>query len=452
MLPLAFALAAVADTPPTPTPLPVDGMALLRTWVLPDYPPDALKERVGGLATVRMIVDEKGDVASVRLLDADDARLGSAAVAAARKWVFSPALDAGRPVACSMDAPVEFFPDEAGRKLKPGELPPEGKLPQPSPLSLAKPSETFDADYPDSLLTRKLSGKVRFKCSVTPKGKAILVRVLAASHADFVIPALASLDRWVFTPAMQGDLPVQSDDVDGVISFDAGEPTPADVLAANLITAPDGTPPAAQPSPRIVADPVAPYDLLIKGEGGSATVAYTVDKGGHTQDVTVLTATGPDYGAALVAATEATLFVSAADAQGHGMAVALVQKADFPAIAPDAKDDTDPLVRLVAAVRAKQVGGAQGLDEKLAPIYRVAPAYPGALLKGGRPEGRAEIEFIIDRDGRARLPRIVSATKDEFGWAAATAVSQWIFKAPLRGGQPVDVRVRIPFDFKSPPA
>jgi outer membrane biosynthesis protein TonB len=46
----------------------------------------------------------------------------------------------------------------------------------------------------------------------------------------------------------------------------------------------------------------------------------------------------------------------------------------------------------------------------------------------------------------------VSATNAEFGWSAATAVSQWVFKAPLRGGQPVDVKVRIPFDFKSPAA
>jgi outer membrane biosynthesis protein TonB len=45
---------------------------------------------------------------------------------------------------------------------------------------------------------------------------------------------------------------------------------------------------------------------------------------------------------------------------------------------------------------------------------------------------------------------VISATQEEFGWAAATAVSQWVFKIPLRAGQPADVRVRIPFDFKVP--
>jgi TonB family protein len=76
--------------------------------------------------------------------------------------------------------------------------------------------------------------------------------------------------------------------------------------------------------------------------------------------------------------------------------------------------------------------------------------YPTALKKNGRPSGQAVIEFVIDRDGRARLPRIVSASDEQFGWAAATAVSQWVFDMPRRNGQPVDVRVKIPFQFKVP--
>jgi TonB family protein len=136
---------------------------------------------------------------------------------------------------------------------------------------------------------------------------------------------------------------------------------------------------------------------------------------------------------------------------GRAVAVPLMQRADFTAIPPDAKDDSDPLVRLLVAIRAKQVGGSKGLDERLTPVYRVPPTYPGSLRKSGAPAGKAEISFIIDRDGRARLPHIVSATDPAFGWAAATAVAQWVFKAPVRNGQHVDVTARIPFDFKAPP-
>ena len=69
------------------------------------------------------------------------------------------------------------------------------------------------------------------------------------------------------------------------------------------------------------------------------------------------------------------------------------------------------------------------------------------------------ITFTVYSDARATeriiptdlLPRIVTATQPEFGWAAATAITQWVFKAPYRGGEPVDVKVRIPFRFVAPP-
>lgn len=95
------------------------------------------------------------------------------------------------------------------------------------------------------------------------------------------------------------------------------------------------------------------------------------------------------------------------------------------------------------------IGSAKGLDERLHFLWSVQPIYPRALLTE-KPGGQAKIEFIIDANGRVRLPRVVTASRDEFGWAAATAVSQWVFARPLRGGQPVEVRVSMPFDFVPP--
>ncbi len=71
--------------------------------------------------------------------------------------------------------------------------------------------------------------------------------------------------------------------------------------------------------------------------------------------------------------------------------------------------------RLVAAMRAGEIGGARRLDEKITPIHRVAPRYPQGLRIDGAPAGRAEVEFVIEREGRARLPRVVQATHEEFG-------------------------------------
>jgi TonB family protein len=61
------------------------------------------------------------------------------------------------------------------------------------------------------------------------------------------------------------------------------------------------------------------------------------------------------------------------------------------------------------------------------------------------------VEFLIDRDGRVRLPRIVSATKSAFGYAAVQAVSAWQFDKPVVGGKSVILRVRMPMEF-APPA
>ena len=51
------------------------------------------------------------------------------------------------------------------------------------------------------------------------------------------------------------------------------------------------------------------------------------------------------------------------------------------------------------------------------------------------------------RDGRVLFPRIVSASHEDFGWAAATAVAQWKFNPPMRNGQRVDVRMVVPVMF-----
>jgi TonB family protein len=108
--------------------------------------------------------------------------------------------------------------------------------------------------------------------------------------------------------------------------------------------------------------------------------------------------------------------------------------------------------RLVQRVRTNDTGdmGARGLDGALNPCYQISPVYPAALVDE-KAEGEAQIGFIIDRDGRCRLARIVSATREEFGWTAATAIERWVFDPPKRHGQPTDERVSIPVNFSAPP-
>ena len=62
-------------------------------------------------------------------------------------------------------------------------------------------------------------------------------------------------------------------------------------------------------------------------------------------------------------------------------------------------------------------------------------------------DGNGLSEFLIDENGDAQLPRIISASAPEFGYAAAQAVATWRFDSPLKAGKKVVTKVRIPVKF-----
>jgi TonB family protein len=86
------------------------------------------------------------------------------------------------------------------------------------------------------------------------------------------------------------------------------------------------------------------------------------------------------------------------------------------------------------------------LDERPKVLKQVSPAYPRALKDDGL-TGQAEIEFIISKEGYVMFPKIVSATYEDFGWAASVAVAQWRYQPPMKDGHPVEVRMTVPVLF-----
>jgi TonB family protein len=398
--------------------------------------------------TLRISIDKKGNVVSSRVLDATDPRFVESAQRAVRKWGFLPALENGKPVAGSMDSPVIFSPDNPYFKGPSPSYPPEEQMPYLSPTTAAALLSEPDIEYPESLYDRKLSGRARFSCTVLPDGNTYDPRVLSATHVEFVLPALRAVEHLKYSPRMKGDVPLQAEVV-GELKFVVLPHDPEGALAADMVTSPDGSAPPEGLELLQVVDPIWPYDLLIAGKQGSAVVHLTVDKLGSPIDVRISSASNPDFGEALSAAVEMSTFVPAL-IDGHSAALPLMQHFEFKTADMNSEAESNPITRIVAALRNNEVRNTQGLDEKLTPLYRMSPKYPPSLKESGRTTGSAEIEFIVDRDGRVRLPRIVSASDIKFGWAAATAVSQWVFKMPRRHGEPVDVRVRIPFQFKVP--
>jgi TonB family protein len=299
------------------------------------------------------------------------------------------------------------------------------------------------------LAKRKLTGRVRFMAGVGADGRITALKVLVASHPDFVIPAMSALTGWSFDPARRDGKPVAST-YQGVLGF-AQTPAPAaQILGANLITGSDGQAAKNPPQPEILVDPVWPYALLLQGVGGEVVVDFTVLETGLVGEIRVRSEARPEFGRAVAAAIESWQF-QPARRDGMPVAVALEKRMIFRVRGKAPGLPEDPvLARLVAEARQGRIEPAKELDGRLTPLYQVSPVYPAALRAAGGPGGRAEIAIVISRDGRVRLPRIASASRDEFGWAAATAVSQWVFTPPTRGGERVDVGVVVPFVFAPP--
>jgi TonB family protein len=268
---------------------------------------------------------------------------------------------------------------------------------------------------------------------------------------------LAAAQSLTFTPAMQGDLAVPARIVSPM------EFNPEVAVIGDVTTAPhlelngfslrlnDGQTQrdlcTRPPEVWSILDPVYPRSAAVGGIAGEAVVDFEVEERGHPENVRVVSATAPEFGQSLVDALTAGGTFKPALNGGRTTAVPMRWKYVFkqPAAEPvEGEPAEDRLIRLMAS--GQVVEGPKGLDGKLRPLWRVAPAYPKAL-RGENVSGSANVEMIIDRDGRVRLPHAVSATHEEFGRAAVVAASQWVFDAPTRGGQPTDVRVRVPFNF-----
>jgi TonB family protein len=429
-------------------PPPLYGHALLRNWLPPRYPEDALKERLDGSVTLRLAIDERGHVVSSRVLEATDPRFVGPAQDAVKEWTFSPALDASVPVACSMDTTVVFSAAEATYRRKArSSFPPESEWPVMAPITEATLASTPDIDYPDVLFDRKLSGKAHYICTVLANGRVANPRIVWISSVDFVAPALNAIENLQYHPRMQGDQPIEAE-VEGDLRFDLMPGSTAGALAANFITAPDGNAPSAVITLLAVVDPIFPFELLLKGKKGAASVGFTVRADGSPTDVRVVGENELEFGKALVAAVEMTTF-SPPYEKGRSTSVQLVWRAAFQPISTAADGERDSLAQLLAALRRGEIGNGSRLDNGLEPRYQVAPRYPESLKKGAPLAGQAVIEFVIDQNGRARFPRIASCTLPDFGWSAATAVSQWVFDVPRTNGKATAVRARVPFDFKA---
>jgi TonB family protein len=74
----------------------------------PVYPFDLKRKEIQGKAMVQFVIDTKGKVRDVEIIEASHAAFGRAAVDAVSQWKFTPGIKDGKPVNTRMRIPVNF--------------------------------------------------------------------------------------------------------------------------------------------------------------------------------------------------------------------------------------------------------------------------------------------------------------------------------------------------------
>jgi TonB family protein len=197
--------------------------------------------------------------------------------------------------------------------------------------------------------------------------------------------------------------------------------------------------------------PTFPYQLSLEAvKDGYAEVAFTVDNAGRASDAVILAASHPLFGEAVLEAIQSWTLTTAAGSSVPRREVLQVNfhrdgivttlshfeaaKATFPQSTNDSRAISTLAWNQLAAPPKK--------------IIAQTPAYPPEL-HARRVSGKAAVNFVIDTNGKVRVPVVVAADTPEFGTAALSAVQAWRFTPPMHDGKPVLVESTRVFTFGS---
>jgi len=319
---------------------------------------------------------------------------------------------------------------------------------------LAKPTKRGSPVYPFEMRRAGKMGGAMIEFIVTSKGIVTEPRSVAETDPAFGEAAVDAVAKWKFKPGMKKGKPVNSSLV-VPIYFTLSNSGPDDwgaKIRAVLTGFPSKTSPevaeqfqyTTPPKALNIQSPVWPWIDGVPVRDGKADVFYVIDARGQVAQARIVSASNDVFGKAAQAAVESWRFEPALR---DGKPVPALGRRDvqFKLYLPS---DASELRQFYGIKKGTaEFAMANELDAALKPIKRKAPQYPMTLFQE-RPAGTATIECIIDRNGRVCLPRIIEASQEEFGWSAATAAASWRFTPPTVEGKPVDVLVRIPFDFQ----
>ncbi|PTY05261.1 hypothetical protein DB347_17510 [Opitutaceae bacterium EW11] len=355
-----------------------------------------------------------------------------------KSWKFAPARRDGNPVAGQLSLPVIITPPWTAAQ--------PGKTNPPKAIRKVRP------EFPYAAQEAGYKGEVQIALVVDTQGVVREPIVVRSSNPAFDEPAVEAARQWKYEPGLRNGQPVNTALLQDFV-FEFNIPHGGNDLATvdlpsaeNLSKIPEQYRFDVPPKPRSIVFPVYPYELLRAKTRGHAKVVYCIDAGGKVIAARVVEASHPEFGLALVAAVSSYEFYPASK-KGEPISTILTVKQVF-----SFSEDENILPRGDAHLLGQEIGhpdrilSPKDLDSPLTPISRRSPIFPCTVNKAVT-EGRAVVEILVDRDGKARLPRIVSASEPDFGYAAVQAARDWSFEPPQAKKRNVVVRVRIPFKF-----
>ena len=307
--------------------------------------------------------------------------------------------------------------------------------------------------YPRELFNtfNYVQGTVVIAVVLDERGNLTEARIMSSPHPAMVKSALTTVNQAKFTPGLMAGRPIAciyATSINFVIKYGPGRGSgfEPDLPRRPKIPLPE-YPITSAPSLTYYCEPAYPHELLLEDVKGEAEVQWVVNEQGQFESGEVLSATRPEFGAALLAAVENWRFQPTVEG-GYAYKSMVVFRQRFRPGGSFLSAAEERMLNLLKK-GGKDLVELKALDHRPHPIYQVAPKYPVADEKQCI-AGEAVVEFIISHTGQVVLPRIVSATRPEFGWAAVTAVGQWFYSIPTIKGHPVVVRVRMPLGFDPP--
>ena len=204
--------------------------------------------------------------------------------------------------------------------------------------------------------------------------------------------------------------------------------------------------------------PPFPPALLHRGiTSGEADVIVSIAPDGKVADWLVIAYTDPQFERTVDGMLRTMTFAlpeAGTSAPGRAGPVRVTLRFLFEAhgvvISQTINDTVSSMVRRMTGIRRiDKMGTIRDLDRSLVAHHTVQPYNPLADTGPAASAGPAKVtlEFLVDENGRVRMPVLHEGEDPALANAAAAALLAWQFEPPTRQGQPVIVSARQEFIF-----